>query len=103
MFRLVFQTGLCPCPASFGRAILVPGKRTVTSFLRVLGLSGETKFHDYQRVLSLVRRCALEGDRILLGQLLDAFLAEGRVVVGIDETVERRWGSKIKKRGHLSR
>ncbi len=80
-------------------AILAPGKRTITSVLRVLGLSQETKFHKYHRVLSLARWCALPGARILLSQLLDAFLADGPVVVGIDETVERRWGSQIKKRG----
>jgi hypothetical protein len=80
-------------------AILAPGKRTITSVLRVLGLSQETKFHKYHRVLSLARWCALQGARILLSQLLDAFLADGPVVVGIDETVERRWGSQIKKRG----
>lgn len=80
-------------------AILAPGKRTVTSVLRVLGLSGETKFHKYHRVLSLARWCALKGARILLGQLLGVFLADGPVVVGIDETVERRWGGKIQKRG----
>jgi len=80
-------------------AILAPGKRTVTSVLRVLGLSGETKFHKYYRVLSLASWSALQGARILLGQLLAAFLADGPVVVGIDETIERRWGSKIKKRG----
>ncbi len=80
-------------------AILAPGKRTVTSVLRVLGLSQETKYHKYHRVLSLARWCALSRARILLGQLLHTFLAEGPVVVGIDETVERRWGSRIKKRG----
>lgn len=80
-------------------AILAPGKRTITSVLRVLGLSQETKFHKYHRVLSLARWCALNGARILLVQLLNAFLAEGPVVVGIDETIERRWGGKIKKRG----
>ncbi|MFD1188824.1 transposase [Pontibacter rugosus] len=80
-------------------AILAPGKRTVTSALRVLGLSEETKFHKYHRVLSLARWCALEGAHVLLGQLLAAFLAAGPVVVGIDETIERRWGSKINKRG----
>lgn len=80
-------------------AILAPGKRTVTSVLRVLGLSQETRFHKYHRVLSLARWCALKGARILLSQLLDCFLADGPVVVGIDETIERRWGGKIKKRG----
>ncbi len=80
-------------------AILAPGKRTITSVLRVVGLSQETKFHKYHRVLSLARWCALQGARILLSQLLSCFLAEGPVVVGIDETLERRWGGKIKKRG----
>jgi hypothetical protein len=80
-------------------AILAPGKRTVTSVRRVVGLSQETRFHKYHRVLSLARWCALQGGRILLSQLLSCFLAEGPVVVGIDETLERRWGGKIKKRG----
>lgn len=80
-------------------AILAPGKRTVTSVLRVMGLALDTNYHKYHRVLSLAKWCAMHGARILLGQLLKAFLPEGPVVVGIDETVERRWGSKIKKRG----
>ena len=75
-------------------AILAPGKRTVTSVLRVLGL-----IHKYHRVLSLARWCALKGARILLSQLLNAFLSDGPVVVGIDQTIERRWGGRIKKRG----
>ena len=87
------------CRLLLAGAILAPGKRTITSVLRVLGLSQETNFHKYYRVLSLARWCALQGARILLGQLLNAFLAAGPVVVGIDETVERRWGGKIKKRG----
>ena len=80
-------------------AILAPGKRTITSVLRILGLSQQTKFHKYHRVLSQAKWSALQGARILLSQLLAAFLADGPVVVGIDETIERRWGGKIKKRG----
>ena len=33
-------------------AILTPGKRTVTSVLRVVGLGQERRFHKYHRVLS---------------------------------------------------
>ena len=33
-------------------AILAPGKRTVTSVLRVMGLSDERHFQNYHRVLS---------------------------------------------------
>lgn len=80
-------------------AILAPGKRTVCSLLRIVGLSKEKNFHKYHRVLSLARWSARKGARMLLGQLLSCFLADGPLVVGIDETLERRWGGKIKKRG----
>jgi hypothetical protein len=80
-------------------AILAPGKRTVSSVLGVNGLSQEKNFHKYHRVLSHARWSALEGARILLFELLNCFLPVGPVVVGIDETLERRWGAQIKKRG----
>ena len=80
-------------------AILAPGKRTVSSVLQILGLSQKKNFHKYHRVLSHARWSALRGSRILLTQLLNCFLPSGPVVVGIDETIERRWGRKIKKRG----
>jgi hypothetical protein len=35
-------------------AILAPGKRTVTSLLRIAGLSGERRFTNYHRVLNRV-------------------------------------------------
>jgi hypothetical protein len=34
-----------------------------------------------------------------LGLLLDAFVGEGRLIVGIDETLERRYGKRISARG----
>jgi hypothetical protein len=38
--------------------------------------------------------------RILLQLLLEAFVpADAPIVVGIDETIERRWGAKIAARG----
>jgi hypothetical protein len=80
-------------------AILAPGKRTVSSVLQITGLSQEKNFHKYHRVLSHARWSALEGSCILLRQLLSCFLPLGPVVVGIDETIERRWGGRIKKRG----
>ena len=80
-------------------AILAPGKRTVSSVLQITGMSQEKRFHKYYRVLSHARWSALKGSYILLGQLLSCFLPSGPVVVGIDETIERRWGGSIKKRG----
>lgn len=71
-------------------AILAPGKRTVSAILRVMGLSEAKNFQTYHRVLS--RACwssrALSGR--LLRLLTSVFVAVGPVVLGIDETLERR-------------
>ena len=52
-------------------AILAPGRRTVSSALRAMGLDQEKRFHRYHRVLSRARWSSLEASRILLGLLLD--------------------------------
>jgi hypothetical protein len=39
-------------------AILAPGKRTITSILRITGLSRERHFVNYHRVLSVCTWCA---------------------------------------------
>jgi DDE superfamily endonuclease len=80
-------------------AILAPGRRTVGSALRAMGLDHEKRFHRYHRVLSPARWSSLEASRILLGLLLEAFVGEGPLILGVDETLERRWGKKISARG----
>jgi hypothetical protein len=80
--------------------ILAPGRRTVSSALRAMGLDQYKRFHRYHRVLSRARWSSREVSRILLGLLVEAFVCEGDpLVVGIDETLERRWGKKISARG----
>lgn len=80
-------------------AILAPGRRTVTSVLRIMGLSHDQHFQNYHRVLNRARWSSLEISRILFGLLLATFALTGTVVMGIDETIERRWGAKIRARG----
>lgn len=80
-------------------AILAPGKRTITSLLRIMGMSQEKAFHKYHRVLSQAQWSTRHASRILLKQVLDVFVGEGPLVVAIDEHLERRWGAKIKARG----
>jgi len=80
-------------------AILAPGKRTVTSVLRVMGLSDEPHFQNYHRVLSRAVWSSLEASHILLTLLVNTFVPKGPVVMGIDETIERRRGAKIKAKG----
>ena len=78
-------------------AILAPGKRTVTAALSVLGLQDERQFQNYHRVLNRATWSGLAVSGILLRLLVAAFVpAEAPIIVGADETMERRWGPKIK-------
>jgi DDE superfamily endonuclease len=81
-------------------AILAPGRRTVSSALRAMGLDQHKGFHRYHRVLSHASWSSLKASRVLLGLLVEMFVADGDpLVVGIDETLERRWGKKIAAKG----
>lgn len=80
-------------------ALLVPGKRTVTAVLRVMGLSQEGQFQKYHRVLNRARWSSVAVARVLLGLVVDTFVSTGPVVIGIDDTLERRRGAKIKAKG----
>jgi hypothetical protein len=80
-------------------ALLAPGKRTVTAVFRVMGLSQEGQFQKYHRVLNRARWSSVAMGRVLLGLVVDTFVPTGPVVVGIDDTLERRRGAKIKAKG----
>lgn len=81
-------------------AILSPHKRTVTAALRAMGLSGEKNFDKYHRVLYRDKWSGLRLSRILLLLLVAAFVMVGLpILIGVDETIERRWGPKIVERG----
>lgn len=113
------SVGMAPLAACFTRptwanllvlvagAVLSPGRRTVASALSSLGLRQGVTFSNYHRVLSRRRWRAQAAARRLLRLLVAAFVPSGPVAVGvkptglpdIDETIERRWGAKIKARG----
>jgi len=80
-------------------AILTPGQRTVAAALRVVGLSAERHFQTYHRVLNRAAWSSWALSRVLLGLLLQTFAASGPVIVGLDDTIERRRGAKIKAKG----
>jgi hypothetical protein len=95
-FKRVFRHAQVPLIG----AILAPGRRTVSSALRAMGLEQEKRFHRYHRVLSRASWSSLKASRVLLGLLVEVFVPEGDpLVVGIDETLERRWGKKISAEG----
>ena len=80
-------------------ALLAPGKRTVTAVLRVMGLSQEGQFQKYHRVLNRARWSSVAVARVLLNLVVDTFVPTGPVIIGIDDTLERRRGEKIKAKG----
>jgi hypothetical protein len=81
-------------------AILSPHKRTVTAALRAMGLSQAKGFDKYHRVLNRDKWSGLRLSQILLVMMVTTFVAVGvPVLIGVDETIERRWGPKIVQRG----
>jgi hypothetical protein len=82
-------------------AILAPGKRTITATLRVLGLSWAADFASYHQVLNRASWSPLALSRALLLLLLHHLDPGGQLplVFGLDETLERRRGARIKAKG----
>ncbi len=78
-----------------GGAILAPGRRMISSTLRVRGLGHGRAFSTDHRVLNRDVWSSLRASRILLGLLVAAFAPTGPLVVGSDATLERRRGPKI--------
>jgi hypothetical protein len=100
-FRLVFQLSTWhKVQVLLVGTLLAPGKRTVTSALRAVGLADEPGFSKYHQVLNRAVWSSRRASQVLLRLLLEV-LAHGSEpwVFGIDETIERRWGSKIQARG----
>ena len=80
-------------------AILTPNQRTVTTVLRIMGLSQDKHFQNYHRILNRAVWSSREISRVLLSLLVMTFAPTGPIIVGLDETIERRRGAKIKAKG----
>ncbi len=80
-------------------AMLAPGKRTVSAALRITGRAAASSFTCYHQVLNRTRWSSLAVARRLLVLIIDCLVPDGPVVIGVDDTIERRWGPKIAARG----
>jgi hypothetical protein len=80
-------------------AILAPGRRTVAAVLGVMGKGHDGYFQNDPRVLTRAHWSPIQASRVLLGLLLDTFVPAGPVLIGIDETIERRRGAQIAAKG----
>ena len=81
--------------------LLARGRRTVAAALRASGKEQDGNWSLFHQVLNRARWSPLAVSRQLLLLIVETFVPAGASVdLVIDETLERRWGSKIRKRGH---
>ncbi len=81
--------------------VLAQGRRTVTAALHVMGYEQQGDWSKYHHVLNRNRWNGLRLSRILLQQIVKYLVIEGSILyLTVDETLERRWGPQIRKRGH---
>src|SRR6201997_4460387 len=104
--RLVGFADLFTCPTwsnvllLLTGAILAPGRRTVSTALRILGRERDPNFCNFHRILNRAAWSSRAAARQLLILLVRALVPTGApVVIGLDDTIERRWGAKISARG----
>src|SRR5215475_9939456 len=80
--------------------ILTPGRRTIAAALRILGRDRNPDFCTFHRILNRAAWSSRAAASRLLLLLIASFLpAAAPVVIGFDDTIERRWGPKIRARG----
>ena len=81
--------------------ILARGRRTVAAALRQMGLHDDPNFSSYHQVFNRAAWSLRKLARRLLSAVIAAFVQKGvGLTFAIDETLERRWGRKIRIRGH---
>ena len=82
--------------------LLASGRRTVAAALRAVGLAEDPHFGAYHRVLSRARWSPLRLGRLLLGLVVARLVpADQPVVLLLDETLERRRGTRIAYKGRF--
>lgn len=80
--------------------LICTGRRTVCSALRAMGLSDEAGFAKFHHLLNRAEWSSLRAAKILFFMLLVLVQERLPIVLFIDETLERRKGSKIKAKGY---
>jgi hypothetical protein len=81
--------------------LLAHGPRTVCAALRAAGEASNEHWSAFHQVLNRARWSPLSASRCLLWLIVDTVLPPDAVIeIAIDETLERRWGPEIHKRGH---
>lgn len=74
--------------------LLATGKRTVTSCLRVTGRADAANFATYHQILNRARWSSRAVARCLLGIVVERLVPDAPMVIGMDDTIERRWRNR---------
>ena len=80
-------------------AVLAPGKRTVTAILHIMGRRAAPDFQTDHRVLHRALWSPRTASRRRLRLLVAVFIPRNVVVLGLDDTIERRRGEQITAKG----
>jgi hypothetical protein len=80
-------------------AIVTPGRRAMTSVLRIMRRAQMWRFVNDCRILDQAAWYPCSSSHILAGLLVDVFVQRDPVVLCLDDKIERRWGPRIKARG----
>ena len=81
-------------------ALLCLNRRTVCAALRAVDGASDQGFSRFHRFLSRGAWSGLQSSRILLGLLVAAFVPDDQpLVIGVDDSIERRRGEKIRDKG----
>ena len=79
--------------------VLAPGKWTGTAIRQIIGCRASSDFQTYHRVLNRPVWSPLKASRLLLRLLVAVFTPPGVVVLGLNDTSERRRGEQITAKG----
>jgi len=94
---LVLRSGVVLRPNIANRGHLSAGQTDRERGVVCLGQKDDRQYQNYHRVLNRAKWSSFTASKILLGLLVGAFVAAGvPVIIGADETLERRKGEKIK-------
>jgi DDE superfamily endonuclease len=84
-----------------GGTLLARGRRTVSTALWYTGHAQDRQFSTVHPVLNRARWSPLQASRYLLRLIIETFVQAGGSLESVsDATLERRWGTTSRTRGH---
>jgi hypothetical protein len=95
----IYRSDLAVCVGAADRRRAQPRTPDRAAALRVIGLDQDPHFTNYHRVLNRSRWSSRQAARCLFRLLVSTFVPSGPVIIGLDDTPERRCGVKIAARG----